>query len=329
MSDIGDQWVCAECETLNAGGSGSCVVCDRPRDRRTAPAETRNADVLYAAPGVAEGVRETMGATSQPTGRLCGTCQSRFDAHLAFCPQCGTPVPGSETLAVAASKVATPAGPSGPPRSRGRLAATVAGVFALGLLIGGGLFAFLARSNSTTTTTADSPVPRQTTSTVSTASTSTMPASSASSSSTSSPPTSTSSTRATIGSPTTLAPSTTTPVAPVDGPDGDLGIAGEPITKPACDGRFITLVGAAVDPTRYATDVRSLLDRYRGSHYLRSEGLCASLRGRNDSGDLIYAVYFGPFSSLSQACASRSDGPSGAYVKALDNSSDPSVNVPC
>ncbi len=155
-------------------------------------------------------------------------------------------------------------------------------------------------------------------------------------SATSSPPASTSVTTVvttsvpatTPGSSASTAVATTTP-PPTAGPgEGDLGLS-TPISRPPCDGTYITLIGAAVDPARYAESVGTLLSRYPEASYLRTELVCSSLRARTADGTAIYVIYFGPFASRTQACAARADGPSDAYVKSLDNTSDPSGAVDC
>jgi hypothetical protein len=126
-------------------------------------------------------------------------------------------------------------------------------------------------------------------------------------------------------SPATTAPATTT--APTVPANGDLGLD-RPITKPACDGKYITLVGSSVDPDGYRLQVGNLLDRYPDAEYLRTESVCSSLRAKSAAGDSIYVVYLGPFASKQQACNARPAG-SGAYVKVLDNTSNPATGIDC
>lgn len=127
--------------------------------------------------------------------------------------------------------------------------------------------------------------------------------------------------------PTTVPPVSTTAPAPVV-PAGDLALS-VPITQPACDGKYITLIGAAVTPAAYVSQLDDLLARYPQSSYLRTENVCSSLRPRMPDGSAIYAVYFGPFASAGEACAARASGPTDAYVKVLDNFSDPTTAIEC
>jgi len=110
--------------------------------------------------------------------------------------------------------------------------------------------------------------------------------------------------------------------------NGDLGLDRQ-ISKPACDGKFITLIGSSVDPDGYAIQVKSVLDLYPDAKYLRTELVCSSLRAKSSAGDAIYVVFFGPFASKEQACDARDDGTDGAYVKVLDNTSNPGAGVNC
>ncbi|MEO6126183.1 MAG: zinc ribbon domain-containing protein [Ilumatobacteraceae bacterium] len=123
---------------------------------------------------------------------------------------------------------------------------------------------------------------------------------------------------------TTAAPATSVAVPG----NGDLGLD-RPISKPACDGQFITLIGSSVDPNGYAIQVKSILDLYPSAKYLRTELVCSSLRAKSAAGDPIYVVFFGPFVSKQQACDARRDGTDGAYVKTLDNTSNPGAGVNC
>ena len=109
---------------------------------------------------------------------------------------------------------------------------------------------------------------------------------------------------------------------------GDLGLF-TPLALPDCDGSYVTFIGAATDPSDYA-EIGDLLLEYQGSSYLLTEVAgCSSLRARNDRGESIYAVFFGPFTTFQEACDARAFGPSDAYVKPLDFSSDPSGEFEC
>jgi hypothetical protein len=144
---------------------------------------------------------------------------------------------------------------------------------------------------------------------------------------------------ATLPPPTiaTLPPAPATTVAPTPAPTipansgvvaGDLGIAGHPMTKPACDEQFITVVSNAVLPDTYEQAVHDALDVYPGSSYLRTDQTCSSLRP-SLNGNPIYMIYFGPYFSMSDACDSRSLGPKDAYVRRLSTTYPPEHIVDC
>jgi len=138
----------------------------------------------------------------------------------------------------------------------------------------------------------------------------------------------------TIAPPVTVAPLATMPPVTTQPPpttaalEGDLGLT-QPITRPGCDNRYITLIGGVVTADAYATQVQATLDQYPGSNYLRAELVCSSLRARAADGTPIYIIYFGPFSTASEACTARAFGPADAYVKILDNVADPATRTKC
>jgi serine/threonine-protein kinase len=132
-------------------------------------------------------------------------------------------------------------------------------------------------------------------------------------------PTSTSTTTTTTT--TTLPPTTTTAPPPTlaavsEIVPGDLGIPGVAMTRPACDGSYVLMVGSAISPAFYQRDVTTALDTYPGASYLRTDQTCSSLRPDLD-GNAIYSTYFGPYGSVAEACAERWRGPADAYVKVL------------
>ncbi|WP_447009079.1 serine/threonine-protein kinase [Saccharothrix sp. DSM 118769] len=143
-----------------------------------------------------------------------------------------------------------------------------------------------------------------------------------------------SSAETTTSSATTAAPPATSPppvsVPPVVAapPGADLGLA-EPMSVPACDGAYVTFVGAAVEPARYRTDVQRLLSDHPGARYLHSPTTgCGSLRRQLDGAD-IYAVYYGTFATQDDACAQRAATGGDAYVKRLDHTTPPSHLFTC
>jgi serine/threonine protein kinase, bacterial len=117
-------------------------------------------------------------------------------------------------------------------------------------------------------------------------------------------------------------------ISPTPALPGDLGVS-LPMTRPACDGRFVVFTGAAVHPTAYRARVQDLLDTYPGSQYLRASDTCPSLRARDGAGNEIYGVYFGPFATQEQACNVRGLWAEDSYVKVLDTFTDPGVIIKC
>jgi hypothetical protein len=114
---------------------------------------------------------------------------------------------------------------------------------------------------------------------------------------------------AAIGTP----PSSLTETVP-----GDLSLS-VPLSSPSCGGQFVTFVGAAVIPGKQQAEVQRLLANYPGSSYLLTELSCSSLRARLADGRSIYAVYYGPFATQTEACAARTRAGGDSYVKRLDN----------
>lgn len=118
------------------------------------------------------------------------------------------------------------------------------------------------------------------------------------------------------------------PAAPSPSRDGDLGIPGEAISSPACDGGFALFVGSAVTLGRYHDDVADFLSLNPGASYMRNR--CLSLRRETSDGNPIYAVYYGPFPSLQEALANCSrSAATDAFVKPLDDVSDPTDYTFC
>jgi serine/threonine-protein kinase len=152
-------------------------------------------------------------------------------------------------------------------------------------------------------------------------------------------PTAPPTTPAPTAAPTTAAPAPTTIAAPAPtttgaptttvSPSGvDLGVPGHPITQPPCDGGYITVLGSAIGSQATADSMGKVLDKYPGSHYLRTDVTCSSLTP-SSNGQPIYVVYFGPYATDREACAARSQGPKDAYVRRLSNDIPPSHSVNC
>ncbi len=142
------------------------------------------------------------------------------------------------------------------------------------------------------------------------------------------PPPPTTATTTTAAAPTTTTSTTLGPTTTRPSGDGDLGVPGRPISRPPCDGGYITVVASAVGNDASAAGVEGVLDRYDGSSYLRTDLTCPSLTQAVD-GQPIYVVYFGPFANDGAACAAIDDGPDGSYVRRLSNDLDPTHSVVC
>ncbi len=153
-------------------------------------------------------------------------------------------------------------------------------------------------------------------------------------SSTSTTTSSTPSTSSTSSTSTTSSTSpTTVPVTAAEsaGPDavaGDLGVPGQPMSKPGCDGSYITVLASAIGTEASAVGIGDVLDAYPGSNYLRTDQTCPSLTPDVD-GEPIYVVFFGPFAFDSDACSARADGPEGAYARMLSQDVGPDHTVAC
>lgn len=107
----------------------------------------------------------------------------------------------------------------------------------------------------------------------------------------------------------------TTTTAPSPLP-GNLDV-GKPITKPSCDGGFITVLSSITDIENAEVSVKMLLARYGDlANYLRTDLTCASLNP-----EPVYVVYYGPFPTKQLACDAR-PADSSAYVRVLAPAND-------
>ncbi|MCZ0731249.1 serine/threonine-protein kinase [Mycolicibacterium iranicum] len=129
---------------------------------------------------------------------------------------------------------------------------------------------------------------------------------------------------------TTEAPAPPPPPRPPPRPTvlpGDLGLA-TPISRPACNGQGIVVLGNVTTPGQYPSGVQRLLNLHPGASYLRTDQSCPSLRQASDEGNPIYAVYRTAGSGLAQLCAAVRAAGGDAYGKILDTTTDPSY-IPC
>jgi serine/threonine protein kinase len=132
----------------------------------------------------------------------------------------------------------------------------------------------------------------------------------------------------TSSAPTTVSAASTPPVAPSTvWPAPDLPVS-VPLSKPDCDGRYVVVVGSAINPNQYPRDVQAFLDANPGAEYLHAPSTgCSSLRSQNEQGYDIYAVYYGPFADRAAACRAQTEAGGGSFVRRLDDAAP--VNVVC
>jgi serine/threonine-protein kinase len=101
------------------------------------------------------------------------------------------------------------------------------------------------------------------------------------------------------------------------------------MSHPACDGTGIVVLGSAVTPGRYDTDVRRMLAANPGASYLRTDQSCPSLRQATDTGDPIYAVYRVAGRTQQDVCSAVKAAGGDAYGKWLNYTTDPAYIIPC
>jgi serine/threonine-protein kinase len=126
------------------------------------------------------------------------------------------------------------------------------------------------------------------------------------------------------------------PPAPSDNPTppappprgGDLGLR-QPITRPACNGQGIVILGSVTTPGLYAAGVQRLLDAHPGAFYLRTDQTCPSLRAATEEGNPIYAVYQLGGLTRSQVCDTVRRSGGDAYGKWLNSTTDPEERINC
>jgi len=99
---------------------------------------------------------------------------------------------------------------------------------------------------------------------------------------------------------------------------GDLGLD-VPIQNLQCSGDYILVLRSAITPENYEQDVISSLSQYSGSLYLRTDQSCSSFAQQSTSGNPIYAVYYGLFSTADEALAYCELAPNDAYAKELSS----------
>lgn len=130
--------------------------------------------------------------------------------------------------------------------------------------------------------------------------------------------------------PTSQSTTTTTTADPPDTgtSDPDLSVS-VPLSTPACDGKYIVVVGSAVKPGQYQVTVQSILDAHSGAKYLHAPSTgCRSLRHQVDGAD-VYAVYYGPFANKARACDKQESISGETFIRRLDDTSKPGDTVSC
>jgi serine/threonine protein kinase, bacterial len=109
---------------------------------------------------------------------------------------------------------------------------------------------------------------------------------------------------------------------------GDLGLS-QPISKPACNGQGIVILGSVTTPGEYADGIRRLLAAHPGAFYLRTDQTCPSLRAATEDGNPIYAVYRLGGRTEAQVCAVVRLSGGDAYGKWLNSTTDPEERITC
>ena len=102
-----------------------------------------------------------------------------------------------------------------------------------------------------------------------------------------------------------------------------------PISQPPCDGTGIVVLGSAVVPGKYDSEIQRLLNANPGAQYLRTDYACPSLRQVSDSGTPIYAVYRIAGRTMSELCSAVRAAGGDAYGKWLDTTTEPSYLMKC
>ena len=123
-------------------------------------------------------------------------------------------------------------------------------------------------------------------------------------------------------------PSVAPPQPPSSSEGGALNV-NSPMSRPACDGTGIVVVGSVTTPGQYAEGVQRLLNANPGASYLRTDQSCPSLRQATADGNPIYAVYRIAGRSQSAVCDAVRGAGGIAYGKWLDTTTAPDFVIPC
>jgi len=100
----------------------------------------------------------------------------------------------------------------------------------------------------------------------------------------------------------------------------DLGLS-RPMVSPSCDGSSVVIVRSSIEPGSYFSEIQSSLRDHPGAEYLQTAATgCGSLR-QSLNGNDIYAVFYGPYPSVVDACQIRNSVGGDSYVKRLGSHS--------
>jgi hypothetical protein len=125
------------------------------------------------------------------------------------------------------------------------------------------------------------------------------------------------------------------PLPPISAPQPPTATGGGalntsiPMSRPACDGTGIVVLGSVTTPGQYAEGVQRLLDANPGASYLRTDQSCPSLRQATADGNPIYAVYRVAGRSQAAVCDAVAAAGAGAYGRWLNTTLPPDHKISC
>lgn len=123
-------------------------------------------------------------------------------------------------------------------------------------------------------------------------------------------------------------PPVSAPLPPASSAGGTLNTT-VPMSRPACDGTGIVVLGSVTTPGQYTEGVQALLDANPGASYLRTDQSCPSLRQATADGNPIYAVYRVAGRSQAAVCDAVAAAGAGAYGRWLSTTLPPDHKIPC
>jgi hypothetical protein len=119
------------------------------------------------------------------------------------------------------------------------------------------------------------------------------------------------------------------PAPPQSSSEGGALNTSIPMSRPACDGTGIVVLGSVTTPGQYAEGVQRMLDANPGASYLRTDQSCPSLRQATADGNPIYAVYRVAGRSQAAVCDAVAAAGAGAYGRWLNTTLPPDHKIPC